>query len=168
MQLACFVVGLWDRLRLLDRPCRVEIFLSESDEPFLTLKLGKYYSTGMPEGCCKPFLFFYVLIGFPSPSAAFLLLYFLFFCGNFCHDSFRTYLAGYELSLADVAVYVKLSQSRYTPPKVRERPPPPSYPPPPCSRMPLSKNRCKQVFMCSFFFSRKSSMKTSTGPRVPY
>lgn len=31
----------------------------------------------------------------------------------------RTYLAGHELSLADVAVYVGLSGSRYAPPKVR-------------------------------------------------
>lgn len=31
----------------------------------------------------------------------------------------RTYLAGHELSLADVAVYVGLSGSRYVPPKVR-------------------------------------------------
>lgn len=34
----------------------------------------------------------------------------------------RTYLAGHELSLADVAVYVGLSGSRYAPPKVRESP----------------------------------------------
>lgn len=31
----------------------------------------------------------------------------------------RTFLAGHELSLADVAVYVGLSGSRYAPPKVR-------------------------------------------------
>lgn len=38
------------------------------------------------------------------------------------HGFDRTYLAGHELSLADVAVYVELSQIRYTPPTVSELP----------------------------------------------
>lgn len=73
--------------------------------------------------------YFALIVGAFGKAGAVVLLLALSLCR---WDSFRcvfgclspvhrTYLAGHELSLADVAVYVGLSGSRYAPPKVRKR-----------------------------------------------